>query len=61
MKKALILMLALILIALPMTCTAESAIRLRYAELAETVRRYRELGVPLDGIVQDWHTWEEDR
>jgi len=36
MKKALILMLALILIALPMTGTAESAIRLRYAELAET-------------------------
>lgn len=31
------------------------------AELAETVRRYRELNVPLDGIVQDWHTWEEDR
>jgi hypothetical protein len=36
MKKAFILMLALILIALPMTGTAESAIRLRYAELAET-------------------------
>ena len=31
------------------------------AELAETVRRYRELNVPLDGIVQDWHTWLEDR
>jgi len=31
------------------------------AELAETVRRYREAGVPLDGIVQDWHTWEENR
>lgn len=30
------------------------------AELAEVVRRYRELGVPLDGVVQDWHTWTED-
>ena len=29
------------------------------AELAEVVRRYRELKVPLDGIVQDWHTWRE--
>ena len=26
-------------------------------ELADVVRRYRELGVPLDGVVQDWHTW----
>ena len=34
--------------------------RERYAsaeELAGTVRRYRELGVPLDGIVQDWQYW----
>lgn len=30
-------------------------------ELSQTVRRYRDLGVPLDGIVQDWHTWSEDR
>ena len=30
------------------------------AELADTVRRYREAGVPLDGIVQDWHTWTEN-
>ena len=30
------------------------------AELAEVVRRYRALGVPLDGVVQDWHTWTED-
>ncbi len=28
-------------------------------ELRDVVRRYRELGVPLDGIVQDWHTWTE--
>ena len=26
-------------------------------ELAGTVRKYRELGVPLDGIVQDWQYW----
>ncbi|MBR0367554.1 MAG: DUF5110 domain-containing protein [Clostridia bacterium] len=30
------------------------------AELSEVVRRYRALGVPLDGVVQDWHTWIED-
>ena len=30
-------------------------------ELADVVRRYRDLGVPLDGVVQDWHTWSEDR
>ncbi len=30
-------------------------------ELADVVRRYRELGVPLDCVVQDWHTWAEDR
>jgi len=29
-------------------------------ELADVVRRYRELNVPLDGVVQDWHTWTED-
>lgn len=29
------------------------------AELTEVVRRYRESGVPLDCIVQDWHTWKE--
>jgi alpha-D-xyloside xylohydrolase len=34
--------------------------RERYAsqrELVGTVRRYRELGVPLDGIIQDWQYW----
>jgi alpha-glucosidase (family GH31 glycosyl hydrolase) len=34
--------------------------RERYAsaeELAGTVRKYRELGVPLDGIIQDWQYW----
>ncbi len=30
-------------------------------ELADVVRRYRELGVPLDGVVQDWLTWREGR
>ena len=30
-------------------------------ELADVVRRYRELGIPLDGVVQDWHTWSEGR
>ena len=29
-------------------------------ELLEVVRKYRELGVPLDGIVQDWQYWGED-
>ena len=29
------------------------------AELSDVVRRYRELGVPLDGVVQDWLTWED--
>jgi alpha-D-xyloside xylohydrolase len=28
-------------------------------ELVNTVRKYRELEIPLDCIVQDWHTWEE--
>ncbi|MDR2474771.1 MAG: DUF4968 domain-containing protein, partial [Bacteroidales bacterium] len=35
----------------------------RYAsqkELVETVERYRALGVPLDGIVQDWQYWSTD-
>ena len=27
-------------------------------ELADVVRRYRELGVPLDCVVQDWNTWD---
>lgn len=27
------------------------------AELLEVVRKYRELGVPFDGIVQDWQYW----
>lgn len=27
-------------------------------ELEETARRYRELGIPLDCVVQDWNTWE---
>lgn len=29
-------------------------------ELADIVRKHRELGVPLDCVVQDWHTWIED-
>ena len=29
------------------------------AELVETVSRFRREGIPLDGIVQDWCTWEE--
>ena len=28
-------------------------------ELLEVVRRYRELGVPFDGIVQDWQYWSD--
>ena len=31
------------------------------AELSDVVRRYRELGVPLDGVVQDWCTWRDGR
>lgn len=27
------------------------------AEITEVVRRHRELGVPLDGIIQDWQYW----
>lgn len=30
-------------------------------ELLETVARYRELGIPLDNIVQDWFYWKEDQ
>ena len=29
-------------------------------ELVGTVKRYRELGVPLDGIVQDWQYWGDN-
>ena len=29
-------------------------------ELLEVVARYRELGIPLDNIVQDWLYWEQD-
>jgi len=29
-------------------------------ELVGTVKRYRELGVPLDGIIQDWRYWGDD-
>lgn len=29
-------------------------------ELADVVRRYRELQVPLDCVVQDWNSWEKD-
>ena len=28
-------------------------------ELAEIVRHYREIGVPIDCVVQDWNTWEQ--
>ncbi len=27
-------------------------------ELEKIVRRYREIGVPLDCVVQDWNTWD---
>lgn len=27
------------------------------AELLEVVRRYREMGIPFDGIIQDWQYW----
>lgn len=30
-------------------------------ELLEVVDKYRELGIPLDNIVQDWFYWEEDQ
>jgi alpha-D-xyloside xylohydrolase len=29
-------------------------------ETVDVVKKYRELGVPLDGIVQDWQYWSED-
>ncbi|MDR0873428.1 MAG: DUF4968 domain-containing protein, partial [Prevotellaceae bacterium] len=29
-------------------------------ELVDVVKKYRELGVPLDGIVQDWQYWSTD-
>ena len=29
-------------------------------QLVDVVRRYRELGIPLDGIVQDWQYWGTD-
>jgi alpha-D-xyloside xylohydrolase len=35
----------------------------RYAsqkELVETVERYRQSGIPLDGIIQDWQYWSTD-
>ncbi|MCR4655380.1 MAG: DUF5110 domain-containing protein [Lachnospiraceae bacterium] len=30
-------------------------------ELYETAKRYRDLNVPIDCIVQDWNTWEKDK
>lgn len=30
-------------------------------EMISVAERYRELGVPLDCLVQDWHTWEEGK
>lgn len=30
-------------------------------ELVETASRYRDLGIPVDCIVQDWNTWEKDK
>lgn len=30
-------------------------------ELVEVAAKYRELGIPLDCIVQDWNTWEKDK
>ncbi len=29
-------------------------------EVVDTVRRYRELGLPIDNVVQDWFYWPED-
>lgn len=29
-------------------------------ELSDVVRKYRELSIPLDCVVQDWQTWTED-
>ena len=26
-------------------------------EVVDVVRKYRELGIPLDGIIQDWQYW----
>ena len=31
------------------------------SELVETAKRYRDLGIPIDCIVQDWNTWEKDK
>lgn len=31
------------------------------AELVDVARRYRELGIPLDCVVQDWKTWTGDQ
>jgi len=28
-------------------------------EIIDTVKRYREIGVPLDGIILDWQSWED--
>ncbi|HYC97197.1 TIM-barrel domain-containing protein [Brevundimonas sp.] len=30
------------------------------AEVVDTVRRYRELGLPIDNVVQDWFYWREN-
>ena len=30
-------------------------------ELVEVASHYRELGIPLDCVVQDWNTWEKDK
>ncbi|HAG70517.1 MAG TPA: glycoside hydrolase [Lachnospiraceae bacterium] len=30
-------------------------------ELYETAKRYRDLNIPIDCIVQDWNTWEKDK
>ena len=30
-------------------------------ELTEVARRYRQEGVPIDCVVQDWNTWEKDK
>lgn len=47
----------------PMWTFGFSQSRERYQsqdELIDVVRRYRELGIPLDGIVQDWQYWGTD-
>lgn len=48
---------------LPLWSWGFSQSRERYVnqeQIVSVVRKYRELGVPLDGIIQDWQYWSED-